>query len=112
MKHILFRFIAAFTAAKVAFLHPRLMVSAHFRVMASMYENILKVQETEKPFMFQVGIVLPENERHAIATVWVGAGVKSSPVERIIELGEANKKLKEQIFELTRILNAYRESEQ
>jgi len=87
------------TAAKAAFLHPDIMVTAHFRVMAGMYENILKVQQQKSPLMFQIGFVLPDNELHAIATVWVGAGADSSPVKRIEELFNENLELKRRLSE-------------
>ena len=86
-------------AAKAAFLHPDIMVPAHFSVMASMYEDILKVQEQKSPRMFQIGLFLPDNERHAIATVWVGAGADSSPVKRIEELYNENQELKRRLRE-------------
>lgn len=94
MKKLLFRIWSAYTAAKVAFFQPEIMVDAHFRVMASMYENILKVQETKSPLMFQIGLIFPENEHHTIATVWVGSGADSSPVKRIEELHNENQELK------------------
>lgn len=99
MKKLYFRIQSAMTAARVAFLHPDIMVSAHFNVMASMYENILKVQEQKSPLMFQICFVLPDNERHAIATVWVGAGADSSPVKRIEELYNENQELKRRLRE-------------
>lgn len=99
MKKLFFRIWSAATAAKAAFLQPDIMVDAHFRVMASMYENILKVQEQKSPLMFQIGFVLPDNERHAIATVWVGAGADSSPVKRIEELYNENQELKRRLRE-------------
>lgn len=88
------------TAAKAAFIQPDLMLSAHFNVMASMYENILKVQEKKSPLMFQIGFILPDNEKHAIATVWVGAGADSSPVRRIEELYNENQELKRRLRDL------------
>ncbi len=88
------------TAAKAAFIHPDIMVSAHFNVMASMYENILKVQEKQSPLMFQIGFVLPDNEKHTIATVWVGAGADSSPVKRIEQLYNENQELKRMLRDL------------
>ena len=91
------RIKAAFTAARAAFIHPDLMFEPHFSVMSSMYENILKVQEENRPLMFQIGFVVPENERHAIATVWVGAGADSSPVKRIEELYNENQELRRKI---------------
>lgn len=99
MKKLLFRIRSAVTAAKAAFLQPEIMVDAHFRVMASMYENILKVQERKTPLMFQIGFVLPDNDRHAIATVWVGAGSDSSPLKRIEELYNENQELKRRLRE-------------
>ena len=99
MKKILFRFKSAATAAWAAFIHPEIMVSAHFGVMAGMYENILKVQEEHSPLMFQIGFVLPDDEKHAIATVWVGAGADSSPVKRIEELYYENQELKRRLRE-------------
>jgi len=92
-----FRIKAAITAARTAFLHPDIMVDAHFRVMASMYENILRVQEENHPLMFQIGFVMPDKEHHAIATVWVGAGADSSPVKRIEGLYNENQELKRRI---------------
>ena len=86
-------------AAKAAFFHPEIMVSAHFNIMASMYENILKVQEGKSPCMFQIGLVLPDDERHAIATVWVGAGADSSPVKRIEQLYNENQELMRRLRE-------------
>lgn len=88
------------TAAKAAFIHPDLMVSAHFSVMASLYENILNVQEQKSPLMFQIGFVLPDNEKHTIATVWVGAGADSSPVKRIEQLYNENQELKRRLRDL------------
>ena len=101
MKFI-FRFKAAFAAARTAFLHPDIMVDAHFRVMASMYENILTVQHENHPLMFQIGFVMPEKEHHAIATVWVGAGADSSPVKRIEELYSENQELKRALLKLSK----------
>ena len=75
------------------------MVASHFNVMAGMYENILKVQENKSPVMFQIGFILPDKERHAIATVWVGAGADSSPVKRIEELCKENEELKRRLHE-------------
>lgn len=86
MKKLFFRISAAFTAAKAAFVRPEIMVSQHFNAMASMYENILNVQESGNPQMFQIGIVLPDDKKHIIATVWVGAGADSSPAKRIEQL--------------------------
>lgn len=100
MKKLLFRIWSAATAAKVAFLQPDIMVDAHFRVMASMYENILKVQEQKSPLMFQIGFVIPDNENHTIATVWVGAGADSSPVKRIEQLYSENQELKRRLRDL------------
>jgi len=97
MKKIIFRFKAAFTAAKVAFLNPELMASAHFTIMAQMYENILSVQQENRNRTFQIGILLPENEMHAIATVWVGAGADSSPMKRIEQLYNENQELRGQL---------------
>ena len=91
---LFFRLRAALTAAKTAFIHPDIMVEQHFRVMSAMYENILKVQEENKPLMFQIGLVAPDDERHVMATVWVGAGAGSSPVKRIEELWTENDTLK------------------
>ncbi len=102
MKKLFFRLTSAITAAKAAFLRPEIMVSQHFDVMASMYENILKVQEQKSPLMFQIGFVMPENEKHAIATVWVGAGADSSPVKRIEQLYGENIELRNKIKELTK----------
>jgi hypothetical protein len=99
MKKLFFRIWAAATAAKAAFLQPDIMVDAHFRIMASMYENILKVQEQKSPLMFQIGFVLPDNEAHAIATVWVGAGADSSPLKRIEELYNENQEIKRRLRE-------------
>jgi len=100
MKKLFFRVRAALTAAKAAFMQPDIMVGAHFRVMASMYENILKVQEQKSPLMFQIGFVMPDNEHHAIATVWVGAGADSDPVKRIEQLYNENQELKRRLQEL------------
>jgi len=99
MKKLFFRIRSAITAAKAAFIHPEIMVSAHFNVMAGMYETILKVQEQKSPLMFQIGFILPEDERHAIATVWVGAGADSSPAKRIEELCNENQQLKRKLLE-------------
>ncbi len=78
------------------------MVASHFNVMASMYENILKVQEQKSPLMFQIGFVFPDNEHHAIATVWVGAGADSSPVKRIEQLYDENRELKLKLRDLVK----------
>lgn len=99
MKKLIFRITAAITAAKAAFKQPDIMVAEHFGVMAGMYENILKVQERKSPLMFQIGFVLPGNDRHAIATVWVGAGADSSPVKRIEDLCKENEELKRRLRE-------------
>lgn len=99
MKTLYFRIRSAITAAKAAFIHPDIMASAHFNVMAGIYENILKVQEQKSPLMFQICLILPENERHAIATVWVGAGADSSPIKRIEQLCNENQELKRRLRE-------------
>lgn len=99
MRRLIFKIGCAFTAAKSAFLHPDIMIPAHFKVMAGMYENILKVAEQKSPLMFQIGFVLPDDEKHAVATVWVGAGADSSPVKRIEELYNENQELKRRLRE-------------
>lgn len=96
---LLFRIKSAFTAAVAAFKRPEIMVASHFNIMASIYENILKVQGSKSPLMFQIGFVLPDKEHHAIATVWVGAGADSSPVKRIKDLYEENEELKRRLRE-------------
>lgn len=97
MKKILFKIKSAFLAGRAAFLQPDIMVESHFKIMAAIYENILKVQEQNSPLMFQIGVVMPENENHTIATVWVGAGADSSPIKRIEQLYNENAVLKIQL---------------
>ena len=94
---LLLRIKAALAAARAAFIHHDLMFEPHFSVMSSMHENILRVQEENRPLMFHIGFVVPENKHHAIATVWVGAGADSSPVKRIEELYNENQELRRKI---------------
>ena len=94
MKKLLFRIKSAATAATDAFLRPEIMVTENFKVMADMYDCILKVQQGNRPVMYQIGFVLPSKENHIIATVWIGAGADSSPVKRIEQLCKENEALR------------------
>lgn len=100
MRKLFLKISAAIAAAKVAFSHPDIMFTAHLRVMAALYENVIKVMAESRPVMFQVGVVIPDEESRVIATVWVGAGANSSPTERIKELYEENQELKRRISAL------------
>lgn len=97
MKKILWKISAAIAAAKIAFRQPDLMAEAHFRVMAGLYENVLKVMSESRPVMFQVCLIVPDDESRIVATVWMGAGINSSPTERIRELYEENQELKRRL---------------
>lgn len=101
MKNLITRFHAAFIAAKVAFLEPDIMLEPHFKVMSSLYNKILKVQQDNSPLMCRIAVFVPEKPTQAIATVWIGPGANSSPEQRIKQLFEENRALRQMVQELT-----------
>jgi len=59
-----------------------------------LYELILKVSLEGQPYMTKIGVIYPDGEKGEIATIWVGAGIASDPVDRALELLKENRELR------------------
>ena len=64
------------------------------RLLTELYQMIFDVASEGKPRMTRIAIILPENERHDVVSLWAGPGHDASPDKRIRELLAENSALK------------------
>jgi hypothetical protein len=100
MKKLFFRLNNTFKVAWLVYKNPQIITYNNLKMLTGLYELIFNVATENKNYMTRIAYVHPEEGEKTIATIWVGAGVNSDPVDRITELISENFELKAQISEL------------
>jgi hypothetical protein len=89
------RFINALKIAYFAYKNPRVFRQHTFKMLADLFELILKVSHEDRHMMTHIAFVHPEEgTEHQIVSIWAGAGAAAEPTKRIKELVEENSRLK------------------
>ena len=97
-----YRISNAFKIFWWALKNPRDLNEQNFKMASNHLELIFKVASERKPYMYDIGFVLPDGGKDEIVSVWAGAGIGAEPMKRIDELVMENALLKEQITEMVK----------
>ena len=93
------RLINAFKLLIWGWQNPKTLNPKNFKLLSDLLGLIFKVASEHRHMMTHIAYVHPDEGEKEIASIWVGAGVNSSPTKRIKELMEENKALKELLNE-------------
>lgn len=75
--------------------NPRVFQQHTFKMLADLFELILKVSHEDRHMMTHIALIHPEDgTEHQIVSIWAGAGAAAEPTKRIKELIEENSRLK------------------
>lgn len=111
MKSFFPRLFLAIKVAYLAFKNPKIFDVSNFKMLASLYELILKVATENKPYISHLAMCHVHkddgngDDRYEIASIWAGAGAGAEPLKRIQELAEENAALKMHISQLAKQLD-------
>ena len=89
------RFTNAIKMGFFTYKNPKIFQQYTFKMLADLFELILKVSKEDRHMMTHIAFVHPEDgTEHQIVSIWAGAGAASEPTKRIKELLEENSRLK------------------
>ena len=98
VKSFFYRIINALKFGYCTFSRPEIFQTVNLQNIVRLYDLIFKAQTDDKNYMTKIAVLYPDKTERAIVTLWVGAGVDSSPEKRITELLEENEELKRQLM--------------
>lgn len=99
MNRTIFRITNAFKFFFVALAKPELLKADTFKMMADLLAMIMKVSAERRPMMAHVAFLNVETENAPMISIWAGPGAHCSPLGRIDELLEENKRLKDALMQ-------------
>ncbi len=101
MKCFFINFLNAIKVFFIAFSNPKLLTKDALILWGGIMQTINSAMDSGLPYMSQIGIVHTENRKvipdFRVATVWVGVGENSNPLDRITELVKENQELKKEL---------------
>jgi len=97
MKSLFYRIVNAIRMGWWCLLNPTVYHEATMGMLSGLYHLIFKAALEQRPYMSKIGIInCKSGEQSDFVTLWVGAGVDSSPTNRIEELLKLNQELERQ----------------
>lgn len=77
-----------------AYKNPQVIQKGNMQLIGSLFDLIGKTIKESKPYMTRLCLICPDDTTKDIASIWVGSGLTSDPIDRIRELNEENAKLR------------------
>lgn len=77
---------------------PLVLQQSNFALLSYLFQQIIKVANENRPYISDLGFIIPDGEKQVICRVWVGAGANATPFARIEELVKENEVLKSKLL--------------
>jgi folate-dependent tRNA-U54 methylase TrmFO/GidA len=89
------KLISAIKSAYVLYKNPDITDPKVLEMVGSLTNFIFEVAKNKQPMMSNFGLIYIDGEYQSLVNIWAGPSIDSSPTERIKELLEENRLLKE-----------------
>lgn len=101
METLIVRIVTGFKIGWWGFKNPHAMNLSNFTMVSGLLALLMKASTERRHYMSKLAYIHPDGVENEIVTIWVGAGIGSSPTKRIDELLDENRILKEELKKLS-----------